>query len=89
MQTDDRLLARIRGEYNEMPGLGLTFSQACRLWQLDRTTGLAVLEQLVAERFLCRTHDGVYIAFARVRPRPAKAVLPDTRPTGMHSKRPA
>ncbi len=89
MQTDDRLLARIRGEYDEMPGLRLTFSQACRLWQLDGTTGLAVLEQLVAERFLCLTHDGVYIALAHARRKPAKAVLPDSRPTGVHSKRPA
>ena len=89
MQTDDRLLARIRGEYDEMPGLRLTFSQACRLWQLDDTTCRAVLEQLVVERFLYRTHDGAYGAVPRARPRPAKAALPDTHPTGVDAKRPA
>ncbi len=44
MQTDDRLLARIRGEYDEMPGLRLTFPQACRLWQIDGTTCLGTPE---------------------------------------------
>jgi hypothetical protein len=87
MSTDDRLLARIRGEYDEMPGLRLTLSQACRLWQLDGTTCLALLERLVVERFLHRTHDGTYIALGRARPKPAKAALPDTHPTGVHAKR--
>ncbi len=89
MQTDDRLLARIRGEYDEMPGLRLTFSQACRLLQVDDTTCRAVLEQLVVERFLYRTHDGAYGTFPHARPRPAKAALPDTHPTGVDAKRPA
>jgi hypothetical protein len=51
------------------------------------TTCLALLEQLVVERFLRRTHDGTYIAFASVRPKPAKAALPATRPTGADARR--
>jgi hypothetical protein len=44
----DALLARIRGEYREMPGLRLTVAQACRLWQLDAPTCTAVIEARVA-----------------------------------------
>jgi hypothetical protein len=58
----ESLVARIRGEYGEMPGLRLTFAQACRLWQLDGTTCSQLLEQLVAERFLYQTASGAYIA---------------------------
>ena len=32
------IVTRIRGEFNEMPGLCLTFQQAQRLWALDGTT---------------------------------------------------
>ena len=58
----DALVARIRGEYREMPGLRLTFVQACRLWQMDAPTCQTLLEQLVREAFLCRTEKGFYIA---------------------------
>ena len=34
----DARVARVRGEYCEMPGLGLTISQVCRLWQVDLST---------------------------------------------------
>ena len=30
------ILERVRGEFNEMPGLRLTPEQAARLWDLDR-----------------------------------------------------
>jgi hypothetical protein len=75
MATPDLLLARIRGEYSEMPGLRLTFEQACRLWQVDAATCRSVLENLVAERFLHRTHDGAYCAFPETRAVPVKATL--------------
>lgn len=65
----------------------LTLAQACRLWQLDGTACCALLEQLVADGFLHRTHDGVYIALAGVRPRPAKMSLPTPRPVGAPSRR--
>jgi hypothetical protein len=60
----DALVSRIRGEYREMPGLRLTFVQACRLWQMDAGTCQAVLEHLVREAFLCKTGNGSYIAVA-------------------------
>lgn len=75
MDTDHRLLSRIRGEYREMPGLRLTFTQACRLWQLDGTTCHEVLERLLVERFLQRTPDGSYTVFSLPAPTPAKSGL--------------
>ena len=58
----ESLVARIRGEYSEMPGLRLTFVQACRLWQVEASTCEMLLEQLVRETFLLKTVDGAYIA---------------------------
>jgi hypothetical protein len=52
---------RIRGEFNEMPGLCLTFKQAQRLWALDGTTCANVLDGLLTEGFLHRTGTGVYL----------------------------
>ncbi len=54
------LLQRIRGEYLEMPGLSLTAAQAHRLWSLDLSTCVTLLETLVEAKFLGRTHDGRY-----------------------------
>ncbi len=87
MTTPDLLLTRIRGEYREMPGLRLTFEQACRLWQVDAATCRSVLEQLVAERFLHRTHDGAYCAFALTRGVPVKATLASSWPARSVSDR--
>jgi hypothetical protein len=58
----ESLIARIRGEYREMPGLRLTFAQACRLWQMDAPTCEAVLERLMRDAFLYKTDNGSYIA---------------------------
>ena len=69
----EALLRRVVGEYHEMPGLRLTFAQACRLWQLDAATCEAVIGRLVQQRVLHQTRDGQYIAFPA--PRPAKAAL--------------
>ena len=71
------LLARIRGEYREMPGLRLTVAQACKLWQLDREKCLGLLEHLVTEGALYRRSDGAYCAFPPIRPTPVKAVRVD------------
>ena len=71
----EALLARIRGEYREMPGLRLTFAQACRLWQVDAPTCQAVLDQLLRERFLFKTDKGAFIALPAGRAS-LKAVLP-------------
>jgi hypothetical protein len=58
----DWLLVRVRGEYFEMPGLRVTPSQACRLWQVDAETCERLLDHLVRENFLSKTASGFYIA---------------------------
>ena len=58
---DDYLVHRVRAEFLEMPGLQLTCEQAQRLWVIDRQTCTAVLERLVALRFLMRRTDGRYV----------------------------
>jgi len=65
----DRLVARVRGEYCEMPGLRLTVTQARRLWQIDASTCEVLLEQLVHEDFLCKTEKGAYAAATTTRRR--------------------
>lgn len=60
----ESLVARIRGEYQEMPGLRLTFAQACRLWQVDAATCETLLAQLVREAFLYKIANGAYIALS-------------------------
>ena len=56
-----RWLARIRTEYLEMPGLGLTLPQARRLWGLDELTNDALFETLVDAQFLRKTASGTYV----------------------------
>lgn len=80
MPTHDLLLlARIRGEFGEMPGLRLTFPQACRLWHLDPSHCRAVIERLVAEGFVHETANGAYTAVAATRGTPVKATLASSR----------
>jgi hypothetical protein len=61
-QPDARtvITERVRGEFNEMPGLALTVAQARKLWSLDAVTCSDVLSHLVATGFLCRRSDGAY-----------------------------
>ncbi len=56
----DGLIARIKAEYQEMPGLSLTRTQAQRLWQMDETTCRTLLLRLVASGFLRVTPKGHY-----------------------------
>jgi hypothetical protein len=58
----DALMTRVRGEYDEMPGLRLTLAQACRLWNMEPALCEVVLRTLVREQFLSRTSDGAFIA---------------------------
>jgi hypothetical protein len=58
-----------------MPGLRLTFAQACRLWQMDGPTCETVLEQLVREAFLYKTGSGAYLALPSTTRRQAKTYL--------------
>ena len=56
----EALIARIKSEYAEMPGLSLTRTQAQRLWHLDEGTCRTVLTRLVATGFLQVTAKGHY-----------------------------
>ena len=56
-----QIVHRVRSEYLEMPGLCLTFDQACRLWALDATTCRQVLQDLVAEGFVAASERGIYV----------------------------
>ena len=55
------LIAVVRSEYVESPGLSLTPQQACRLWQLDCDTRDVVLQALVSTGFLRLTKNGMFV----------------------------
>jgi hypothetical protein len=79
--TPARLLARIRREFREHPGIALTLPQAQRLWSLDERNGTAVFDALMAEGFLRRVDD-VYLWAAAPAPlfRPRMTTRPDAQP---------
>ena len=66
-----RLLARIRREFQDHPGIALTLPQARRLWSLDERSGTEAFDALTAEGFLQRFND-VYLW--------AEAPVPSFRP---------
>jgi len=73
-----RLLARIRREFQEHPGIALTLPQARRLWSLDEHAGTEAFDALIAEGFLQRIDDVYLWAAAPVpsfRPRTASRGL--------------
>ena len=55
------LVARVRAEFLEMPGLQLTVPQAQRLWGLDADACRTVIEALVEASFLRWTPSGTVI----------------------------
>ena len=57
---DRDLQARIRAEYDEMPGLNLTLPQAARLFSCDATTCARALMRLIAEGVLS-VDEGVFV----------------------------
>jgi len=59
------LADRVRGEYNEMPGLQLTIPQAARLWGLEPEACRDVVNLLIDAAFLRRTPDGTIVRAAR------------------------
>jgi DNA-binding GntR family transcriptional regulator len=73
------LTTRIRGEFDEMPGLKLTMAQACRLWHTDESAVRQALDTLVAEGFVTRTASGAFMALPRPRAKTLKAALPEPR----------
>jgi hypothetical protein len=62
------LLARIRREFQDHPGIVLTFPQVLRLWSLEERDGTEALDALVAEGFLQRIDD-LYVWAAAPVPR--------------------
>jgi len=73
-----RLLAQIRREFQEHPGIALTLPQARRLWSFDERAGAEAFAALIAEGFLQRIDDVYLWADAPVpsfRPRSANRGL--------------
>lgn len=58
--TESLLEQRIRGEYNEMPGMRLSPRQAARLWSIDCDVCANMLDALVRSGFLRRDRNGLY-----------------------------
>ncbi len=56
--------ARIRAEFDEMPGMTLTARQASKLFGLEETFCQRVVEQLVVSAYLRRTERGAYARVA-------------------------
>ena len=54
-------LTRVRGEFEEMPGLRVTEEQAQTLLGLPEPASGWVLERLAKDGFLARTPQGVYM----------------------------
>lgn len=90
MSPRELLLARIRGEFTEMPGLRLTLAQACRLWQMDTADCESMLQTLITESFLACTKDGAFVALPTyARPAAAKATLRLANTSERYLRRPA
>jgi ribosomal protein S25 len=58
----ESLVARVRAEYREMPGLSLTAAQASRLCGINVSVCEQVLRELVVEGVLHNTSSGAYVA---------------------------
>lgn len=56
----DRLLHRVRKEFDEMHGLSLTDAQAARLLDLPADQADALLQRLVEQHYLVRGARGQY-----------------------------
>jgi hypothetical protein len=56
----EQLVRRVRREFEEMPGLRLTFQQARLLFGLDPGCCTRVLGSLTDSGFLMRTRNGLY-----------------------------
>jgi len=76
MRTIEDVLNRLRAEFAEMPGIGLTAEQVQRLCGVDRTICQMVLDVLVNENFLAVKSNRQYARRTDgevCRPRLAKA----------------
>ena len=59
------LYERVRGEFNEMPGLQLTVAQAARLWGLEDKACRRIIDALVDAAFLRWTPGGTVVRAER------------------------
>ena len=73
------LTDRIRAEFLELPGLKITFEQACRLWHSNEAQCMAALEALIEEGFLFRSPSGAFLALPKPHGKSMKAALADSR----------
>ena len=76
----DALIARIRAEYLEMPGMTLRAEQVARLCGIERSACLGLLDTLVGAQFLWQKANGAYArrsgdATSRPRQLPANRTL--------------
>ncbi len=55
------LVERVRGEFNEMPGLQLTIAQAARLWGMEPAACRRIVDALVDAAFLRWTPAGTIV----------------------------
>ena len=60
-QDYEELQRRVQADFNEMPGLMLTYEQAVRLWACHPAMCRAVLEALVESRFLVRNRRSAFV----------------------------
>ena len=58
--TFTKLVQRIREEFEEVPGLNITLTEASRFWGLDEGTCARVLARLLVAGFLARGVDQRY-----------------------------
>jgi hypothetical protein len=59
------LVDRVRGEFNEMPGLQLTMPQAAKLLGIEPDACRDVIDALVDAAFLRRTATGLIVRAER------------------------
>ena len=59
------LFERVRGEFNEMPGLQLTIAQASKLWGMEQACCRRVIDALVDAAFLRWTPAGTVVRCER------------------------
>ena len=81
----EALVVRIQNEFLERPTLRLTLPDAVQRFDIDKTTGLAVLNALVDAGVLAKTRGGAYCRFlprdldrgqsARLRARASRRVV--------------
>lgn len=57
----NRLIPRMRREYDEWPRLSLTVPQAAKLWSADEHTCVAAFRALVRVGFLAERGDGRFV----------------------------